>query len=63
MINWCLWDYACCADSSSLDVLLADFQKLVPNPSLIVDGVSRFDFAQGVVGKISIMYQMNTCLV
>ncbi|XP_060735797.1 calpain-1 catalytic subunit-like [Tachysurus vachellii] len=25
--------------------------KLVPNPSLIVDGVSRFDFAQGVVGN------------
>ncbi|XP_058254741.1 calpain-3-like isoform X2 [Hemibagrus wyckioides] len=25
--------------------------KLVPNPSLIVDGVSRFDFAQGAVGN------------
>uniref|UniRef100_A0A3Q3G0I4 Calpain catalytic domain-containing protein n=1 Tax=Labrus bergylta TaxID=56723 RepID=A0A3Q3G0I4_9LABR len=25
--------------------------KLVPNPSFTVDGVSRFDFGQGLVGK------------
>eukprot|EP00064_Thunnus_orientalis_P006359 superscaffoldBa00000658_g6376 len=25
--------------------------KIVPNPSLVVDGVSRFDFGQGVVGN------------
>ncbi|XP_045919165.1 calpain-1 catalytic subunit-like [Micropterus dolomieu] len=25
--------------------------KLVPNPSLVVDGVSRFDFGQGLVGN------------
>lgn len=30
---------------------LALFQQLVSNPYLIVDGVSRFDFAQGKVGK------------
>lgn len=25
--------------------------KLVPNPSLVVDGISRFDFGQGIVGN------------
>lgn len=27
------------------------FQKLVPNPSFTVDGLSRFDFGQGVIGR------------
>lgn len=33
------------------------FQKLVPNPSLVVDGVSRFDFGQGLVGRIVFFIQ------
>ncbi len=28
------------------------FQKLVPNPAFVVDGVSRFDFGQGNIGKL-----------
>ena len=27
------------------------FQKIVSNPSFVVDGVSRFDFGQGMIGK------------
>lgn len=27
------------------------FKKLVPKPSFEVDGISRFDFGQGIVGK------------
>lgn len=27
------------------------FQKLVPNPCFTVDGLSRFDFGQGKIGR------------
>ncbi len=32
------------------------YQELVSDPNLIVDGVSRFDYAQGtVLGKLSLL--------
>lgn len=30
------------------------FQKIVHNPLFIVDGISRFDFGQGIVGEKNI---------
>uniref|UniRef100_A0A3B4A9B3 Calpain catalytic domain-containing protein n=1 Tax=Periophthalmus magnuspinnatus TaxID=409849 RepID=A0A3B4A9B3_9GOBI len=39
-------------NSSDLSkVLWARPHKIVPNPSLVVDGISRFDFGQGIVGN------------
>lgn len=34
--------------------LLILLQKLVANPCLIIDGISRFDFGQGILGKTSL---------
>ncbi|XP_068194584.1 calpain-8-like isoform X2 [Antennarius striatus] len=32
-------------------VLHRKWKKIVPNPSFVIDGVSRFDFAQGILGN------------
>lgn len=37
--------------SSAFFFLLLSFQEMSPKPSFIVDGISRFDFAQGQLGR------------
>lgn len=37
-----------------LQFSLVLFQKIVAHPRLIVDGISRFDFGQGLLGKNSL---------
>ena len=27
------------------------FQNIAPNPAFVLDGVSRFDFGQGILGR------------
>lgn len=37
---------------------LSLFQKLVPNPSFTVDGLSRFDFGQGLIGRRTLWWHL-----
>lgn len=37
-----------------LQLFLLLLQKIVANPCLIIDGLSRFDFGQGILGETSV---------
>lgn len=34
-------------------------QKMLPNPRLTIDGISRFDISQGILGKSSLFIELT----